>query len=162
MRTPRRYPTRGLIGALTAISVSACTGPPPSATPVRPSTWPMLTARLADFRIRASTTELDVGTYTVNVTNDATDPHALQISGPGLANERTPALPPGQTAALTVTLQPGSYELFCPVGDHRGRGMDLTVTVGPVGGVGGPSVPATSDANEPATDTTTAPHGGGH
>jgi uncharacterized cupredoxin-like copper-binding protein len=36
---------------------------------------------------------------------------------------------PGQTVSVTVDLQPGTYEMWCPVMDHRGQGMTTTITV---------------------------------
>lgn len=36
----------------------------------------------------------------------------------------------GQSGSLTVDLQPGTYQIWCPVGDHKGKGMDTTITVG--------------------------------
>lgn len=36
----------------------------------------------------------------------------------------------GHSGSLTVDLQPGTYQIWCPVGDHKGKGMDTTITVG--------------------------------
>jgi uncharacterized cupredoxin-like copper-binding protein len=38
--------------------------------------------------------------------------------------------PGGADETLTVTLQAGTYELWCPVGSHREQGMETTITVG--------------------------------
>jgi uncharacterized cupredoxin-like copper-binding protein len=35
----------------------------------------------------------------------------------------------GGSTTMTVTLQPGEYEVFCPIGNHRAMGMDTTLTV---------------------------------
>ena len=37
---------------------------------------------------------------------------------------------PGNTAELKVKLDEGTYTWFCPIGDHRQRGMEGTVKVG--------------------------------
>ncbi len=41
-------------------------------------------------------------------------------------------LTPGAAGSLRVDLQPGLYDLYCPVADHAGRGMrpKLKVTDG--------------------------------
>lgn len=30
---------------------------------------------------------------------------------------------------MTVTLKAGSYEAYCPIGDHKAMGMDMHFTV---------------------------------
>lgn len=40
-----------------------------------------------------------------------------------------PLEPGGAAQELAVVLQPGTYELWCPVGDHRALGMTVTITV---------------------------------
>jgi hypothetical protein len=47
---------------------------------------------------------------------------------------------------LTVTLQPGRYEIHCPVDGHKTMGMDTHFTVGGAGGAG-------SSAPEPGGST---------
>jgi uncharacterized cupredoxin-like copper-binding protein len=41
-------------------------------------------------------------------------------------------LAPGASGTLTVDLAAGTYEVYCPVGNHADEGMrvDLTVTAG--------------------------------
>jgi uncharacterized cupredoxin-like copper-binding protein len=54
--------------------------------------------------------------------------HALEIGGIGI-EEETEDIGPGESAELEVNLEPGTYKLYCPVGNHEGRGMVGTVTV---------------------------------
>ncbi|HEX2097708.1 MAG TPA: plastocyanin/azurin family copper-binding protein [Rubrobacteraceae bacterium] len=54
--------------------------------------------------------------------------HALEIEGNGI-EEETDDIEPGGSAELEVNLEPGTYELYCPVGNHEERGMVGTVTV---------------------------------
>lgn len=37
---------------------------------------------------------------------------------------------PGESGSLTVDLQAGTYQIWCPVGNHRSQGMQTTLTVG--------------------------------
>jgi plastocyanin len=62
------------------------------------------------------------GTYAFDVVNDGQVAHALEIEGEGI-EEETETLQPGERATLTVALEAGEYELYCPVGDHADRGM---------------------------------------
>ncbi len=45
-------------------------------------------------------------------------------------------LAPGGTGTLQVDLEPGTYEIYCPVGDHADRGMRMALTVEAGGGGG--------------------------
>lgn len=82
--------------------------------------------------------ELPAGTYTFIITNPTENTeHSFEIaSGRGIyflgeGEEWFLASPldPGESAALTVDLQPGEYEIYCPVTNHEHIGMRLTLTV---------------------------------
>ena len=88
---------------------------------------------LGEFAIEPSTIEVDPGSYTFRVTNDGGAVHALEIEGPS-GEEETAELASGESAELNVDLEDGEYEMYCPVGDHRERGMEGTITVGEGGG----------------------------
>jgi uncharacterized cupredoxin-like copper-binding protein len=81
-----------------------------------------------DFTIELSTMELTPGAYTFVATNNGQTTHALEIEGQGV-EEETEDIAPGDTAELTVTLEAGEYELYCPVGNHKDMGMKLDITV---------------------------------
>lgn len=55
-------------------------------------------------------------------------PHAVEIEGNGVERE-TATIQPGATSSVSVTLRPGTYTFYCPVGDHRAQGMEGTLTV---------------------------------
>ena len=59
------------------------------------------------------------------------------MEGQGTEQE-TPLIQPGASATLTLTLEPGTYEIYCPVGDnsHKKLGMDTHLKVV---GAAGPS-----------------------
>ena len=98
---------------------------------------------LQDFSIDPSTlSPREGGTITFSVVNKGPSPHALEIDGNGV-EEETDTLSTGDHADLTVDLKPGTYEIYCPIGDHRARGMEGTVVVR--GGSGSSSGTTTSD-----------------
>jgi hypothetical protein len=68
------------------------------------------------------------GVYTLNVSNDGTITHALEAEGPDGETE-TEDLEPGDSAELKVNFENGSYELYCPIGDHKDLGMTTDVDV---------------------------------
>jgi uncharacterized cupredoxin-like copper-binding protein len=88
-----------------------------------------VTASEKEFSITLSQTTFKAGTYTFHVTNAGSFGHNLTIKGPGVDTKATSALQPGQSGTLTVTLQTGSYELWCSVDSHKEQGMDLNITV---------------------------------
>jgi uncharacterized cupredoxin-like copper-binding protein len=101
---------------------------------------------LGEFAIEPSTIELEPGSYTFRVTNDGGAVHALEIEGPS-GEVETAELASGESADLDVDLEDGEYEMYCPVGDHRDRGMEGTITVGGGGG-GGTTTDETTTEDE--------------
>lgn len=82
-----------------------------------------------DFRFDRAEISVAAGETTFTLTNDGESEHALEIEGEGL-EEETDTIGPGDSASVTIDLQPGEYEVYCPVGDHRSRGMEGTLIVG--------------------------------
>jgi plastocyanin len=83
-----------------------------------------------DFKFDPSTVELaKSGEMTFTLVNDGQTTHALEIEGQGI-EEETDEIDGGATTELTVDLEPGEYEFYCPVDDHREMGMEGTLTVG--------------------------------
>ena len=143
----------GSTGSSGSSAGSTAAAPPANTTTesAGQSSGTQIKANLTEFHIALSEQPTTAGTYTFVVTNGGSATHALTITGPGVTGQHTGSLSPGQSANLTVTLQNGSYDVFCPVDGHKGMGMDMTVTVG--GGTG-------SATNAPAPTTTAG--GGGY
>lgn len=87
-----------------------------------------VTATETDFEIELSETSFSPGTYTFVAENEGQTTHALEVEGQGM-EEETADLEPGDSERLTVILEEGEYEIYCPVGDHEERGMKTTITV---------------------------------
>jgi len=83
---------------------------------------------LSEFVIEMPT-DVAAGSVTFAVTNDGTIQHSFEIEGNGLEEELDAPLDPGATGMLTVDLTPGTYEVYCPIDDHRGQGMSAEITV---------------------------------
>jgi uncharacterized cupredoxin-like copper-binding protein len=119
------------IGVL-ALVTAFCTGSAVANAASTEAGAPAATAvsvRMTDFRLDMPT-NLAPGAYTFNAVNAGQAAHALAIDGPGVANQSSAVVQPGQTATLAVTLTNGSYRFYCPVDGHAQMGMQLTVTVG--------------------------------
>ncbi len=68
------------------------------------------------------------GAVTFDVTNDGAEIHGFEVEGNGI-EEEIEELGAGEAGTLEVDLEPGTYEVYCPVGNHRGMGMELELEV---------------------------------
>lgn len=82
-----------------------------------------------EFSINVPNPQLTPGTYTFVVENSGSVSHDLVIEGPGVESRRTPRIESGGSGELSVNLEPGSYTLWCSVGNHRELGMSTEITV---------------------------------
>jgi plastocyanin len=68
------------------------------------------------------------GKVTVDFSNPASVPHAVEIEGNGV-QAKTETVTGGDAPPVTVDLKPGTYTYFCPVPGHEAAGMKGTLTV---------------------------------
>jgi plastocyanin len=66
------------------------------------------------------------GKVTLKIVNESDIPHAIEVEGNGVEEETDTVT--GGNAEVTVDLKAGTYEYYCPVGDHR-ETMKGTLTV---------------------------------
>ncbi|HEY7562956.1 MAG TPA: plastocyanin/azurin family copper-binding protein [Gaiellaceae bacterium] len=71
--------------------------------------------------------EASAGEVTIDLTNDSSTPHNVEIQGMGV-DEVSDTITES-TTSVTATLEPGTYEFFCAVPGHREAGMEGTLTV---------------------------------
>jgi uncharacterized cupredoxin-like copper-binding protein len=144
MLSTRRFVALAAIGAAIAVPIAGCggddedngdTGAATSAATQASTTTAgggggeTVGMSLTDFALNPADATVKPGTVTFDVTNDGQTTHALEVEGPGEEVE-TEDLSPGDSAKLTVDLsKPGTYEMYCPVDDHRGMGMEGEITV---------------------------------
>ncbi|MGC0318567.1 plastocyanin [Kitasatospora acidiphila] len=124
----------------TATACSSGKAPAPGSSPTGPGSSPTAGGQAAtvtvtekEYSLGLSQTQVAPGTYTFVADNAGTIAHALAISGPGVSPTQTSAISPGSKAQFTVTLQQGSYELWCPIDGHKALGMDTHIRVGAAG-----------------------------
>jgi plastocyanin len=67
------------------------------------------------------------GKVTINFTNDASTPHAVEVEGNGVES-KSDVVTKGKSS-VTVDLKAGTYEFYCPVDQHKAAGMKGTLTV---------------------------------
>jgi uncharacterized cupredoxin-like copper-binding protein len=134
--------TGAVLGALTVLVAcgnssddsTGASAPPSTPSASASSSSPaakgtVVTVKETEYKLALSQSTFKPGTYTFTAENDGGTTHALEIEGPGIEEQRTDSLSPGSSGSLTVTLQSGKYELYCPVDAHRDRGMEMDITV---------------------------------
>ncbi len=123
-------PTRAaLLAAL--LLAAACSGPPDTGVEGTPNGSPQgepIEVSLREFRIEMRV-QLRDGVKVFVVSNDGQAEHNFVIEGQGIREEFEENLAPGETRTLQMAVQPGTYTVYCPVGNHRGEGMELSLQV---------------------------------
>jgi plastocyanin len=89
---------------------------------------PAVHVQLTEYAIEMPDT-LTAGIHSLTITNAGTMKHNFAIEGPGVNQKLASDLMRGDSAPMTVTLQKGTYAVYCPVDGHRGRGMFRSVNV---------------------------------
>ena len=74
-------------------------------------------------------TELPAGMAMFEVTNAGTHEHSFGITGPGGDKVLEKNLQPGETETLEMTLDAGTYRIYCPVDQKHGDPMQLALNV---------------------------------
>jgi uncharacterized cupredoxin-like copper-binding protein len=141
MFTKRRLTALLATGALFAIPLVGCGGDDnndngdtggateaSTAAPTGPGGSMNLSA--TDFKFDPADPTVKSGEVTVVLKNDGQTTHSLEIEDVnGSDQELEGDVAPGESGTLKVNLAPGTYEFYCPVGDHKGMGMTGEVTV---------------------------------
>jgi plastocyanin len=100
-----------------------------TATP--PPAWSVSVAA-REFSFTLSRWYVDAGSVRIELRNNGEDPHNLVVSpddGSHAPLASWPDLDPGAYLRKTVTLSPGTYQLWCSILDHEARGMSVDLVV---------------------------------
>lgn len=125
------------IAAAVLVLAVACGGsapPTPAAAPSSPPLAPTgaattVTVMMTDYKLALDSTTLKPGAYVFHAVNAGQRGHALEVEGSGIEEQKTEIVGPGQSVDLAVTLPAGTFEMYCPVGNHKAMGMELDLTV---------------------------------
>jgi plastocyanin len=87
---------------------------------------------LSEWKLELSRDTVKAGPVTFKLKNAGTMNHAFYVRGVGFA-KGSKEVPVGQEAPLTLTLKPGTYDVYCPLADlsHKMAGMSKKLVVIP-------------------------------
>jgi uncharacterized cupredoxin-like copper-binding protein len=89
---------------------------------------PIVEVRLTEFSIEMPTT-VPPGPVSFSVTNAGTMEHNFEIKSQGIEKKFDTNLKAGETRTLKADLTDGTYAIYCPLDDHKARGMHLELKV---------------------------------
>jgi uncharacterized cupredoxin-like copper-binding protein len=126
----RRFTVLAALTGLMSIALVACGGEnpaPPTNTPgasTNGTAAQEVNVSLVEWSIEPKDLEASAGKVRFVVANNGQFPHdfAVQI---GDQVSKTPVFQKSDgTKTLEIDIQPGTYRMFCSVGDHASRGME--------------------------------------
>lgn len=92
------------------------------------SDGPVVTVTLREHEIELSGDAM-AGEIVFELSNDGEQVHGFAVEGNEIDETLTSDIRPGSTERVTIELEPGTYTVWCPIGDHRDRGMEATLEV---------------------------------
>lgn len=85
-------------------------------------------AQLKSFSITLDKKSVKKGTVTFTASNNSGTAHTLCIEGNGV-DKCTPTFSKGDKTLKVDLKKAGSYEAYCSVDDHKGKGMEAKIKV---------------------------------
>jgi len=79
---------------------------------------------LSEWKVELARDTVPAGAVTFRLSNKGTVTHGFFVRGEGIA-KGSREIPAGESASFTLTLKPGTYEVYCPMSDnsHKAAGM---------------------------------------
>lgn len=84
---------------------------------------------LVDEEVLLPASIFPAGTYTFVVEQEGESPHMLSIEGDGVSESTSAVEPDGEPQQMTVTLEPGTYELWSSENGERADGAEVIIEV---------------------------------
>jgi plastocyanin len=99
----------------------------PALPPGSSAAGPSVAVHMIDHEIHMPQS-VAAGRVVFNIENAGKEDHAFEIEGNGI-EEESEVLTAGNKTTMEVNLTPGTYTVYCPVADHKDKGMRMTLTV---------------------------------
>jgi plastocyanin len=101
------------------------------------------TVVMQEFSFNPGRMVVSAGRDTFTLENSGRFPHNVHIEGNGVSLDLKPdgPVPGGESFSGAVNLPAGTYDIWCPVSNHREQGMTGTLTVAGTAAGGAAQVP---------------------
>lgn len=85
---------------------------------------------LSEWKVELGRDSVRAGTVKFQLKNEGSTTHGFYVRGEGV-DKGSREIPAGQSGSFTLTLKPGTYEVFCPMADlsHKKAGMTAKLHV---------------------------------
>ncbi len=84
---------------------------------------------MTEFAVALDHPPTAAGPYVFHAVNTGKYPHAVELDGAGVSEQKSAVVPPGGATDVNVTLRAGDLDLYCPVDGHRAKGMETHLTI---------------------------------
>jgi uncharacterized cupredoxin-like copper-binding protein len=130
-------PHARIVGSLAVLSglllaLAACTTEgdeqATEGTPAATAGGANIEVSLSEFAIEMPES-VPAGVIAFDVGNVGSMPHNFEIEGESVEEVLPEDVQPGDSATLEVELAPGTYTVYCPIGNHREQGMERQLEV---------------------------------
>ena len=81
-----------------------------------------------DLKFDKTSLSAKPGKVSIVLDNPSSVPHAIEVEGNGVEEEGE-TVTDGGVSKVSADLKAGTYEYYCPVGNHEAEGMKGTLTV---------------------------------
>jgi hypothetical protein len=135
-KTPLEIARCALAWACAAALTGACGSAAPSSTapPTSGRAPQTIIVTMTEFAFALDHPPNGPGAYVFHAVNAGKYPHAVELDGAGVSDQKSSTVQPGGSTDLAATLQAGDLDMYCPVDGHRARGMETHFTIGTEGG----------------------------
>ena len=77
----------------------------------------------------AGADDLMPGPAVIEITNRSREEHSFVFEGTDKIQRLEENIKPGETETIRVELEPTSYNVYCPIDDHKNKGMSSVIKV---------------------------------
>jgi hypothetical protein len=116
-------------GAFVALALTAACAPLGLHAPGTDAEPETLTVTFEDSAVTLTPAQVARGKVVLDVENKGSLEHSVRVDGPGLGDRDAEFVSPGHHRRIPLRLEPGTYRVSCPDGDHAERGLSAKLVV---------------------------------